>query len=432
MNANNRTMNCPRCNQDIDITDLMYEQVAEQIKSKHTKELERVRLDSSALAEEKIEGIRADSRKWQGEQKQQSKEEIERVKKDAKADAEKDQSMAMKNKDDELKASHAKVQELSGIKAENERLNREHEENDKIRDFEYEKKYSKDMAKYREGVEKRETDRSASKLKEQDDKHDMERIKWDKSRQSQSALIEEMKRKQEQGSMQTQGEVQELAIEGWLRQTFPYDEIKEIKKGESGADTLQIVHTPTNRNCGTIYYESKNAKGFSKAWISKFKKDIQAKNADIGVLVTNVMPSDMPTFGNKEGIIICSFADFKALSAVLRDGIIRQNSMAISQENKGDKMAMLYDFITSNEYRLHVQAILDSYTEMELDLNQEKRAMTKIWAKREKHINGIIMTTSKISGAIEGIAGNAVLPIPQLELPADDDDLLEYNDSDHT
>ena len=144
------------------------------------------------------------------------------------------------------------------------------------------------------------------------------------------------------------------------------------------------------------------------------------------------MPSDMPTFGNKEGIIICSFADFKALSAVLRDGIIRQNSMAISQENKGDKMAMLYDFITSNEYRLHVQAILDSYTEMELDLNQEKRAMTKIWAKREKHINGIIMTTSKISGAIEGIAGNAVLPIPQLELPADDDDLLEYNDSDHT
>src|SRR5690606_27252105 len=146
---------------------------------------------------------------------------------------------------------------------------------------------------------------------------------------------------------QLQGEVMELAIEEYLSKTFPLDTIDEIKKGATGADCVQIVNTREEQNCGTIYYESKRTKAFQPTWIEKFKNDIRTKKADIGVLVTEVMPSDMDRMGMKEGVWICTFEEFKGLSAVLRQSIIQLNQAVQSQENKGDKMSMLYDFLTS-------------------------------------------------------------------------------------
>jgi hypothetical protein len=225
--------------------------------------------------------------------------------------------------------------------------------------------------------------------------------------------------------MQLQGEVQELAIEEWLADNFPLDSISEIKKGARGADCLQTVNTREQQNCGTIYYESKRTKDFQPAWIEKFKNDIRDKNANIGVLVTEVMPKEMKRMGLKDGIWICTFEEFKALSNVLRQSVIKLSNAIIAQENKGDKMAMLYDFLTSNEFKLQMEGIVEGFTQMNADLQKEKNAMKRIWKQREKQIEKVIDNTINMYGSIKGIAGNAIQSIHTLELPGSEDLLSE-------
>jgi hypothetical protein len=226
-----------------------------------------------------------------------------------------------------------------------------------------------------------------------------------------------MKRKQEQGSMQLQGEVQELAIEEFLAANFPLDTIDEIKKGARGGDCIQTVHTRTQQNCGTIYYESKRTKDFQPSWIEKFKADIRDRGSNIGVLVTEVMPSEMERMGLKDGIWICTFEEFKGLSTVLRESIIQLSTALVSQENKGDKMHLLYDFLTSNTFRMQVEAIVEGFSQMKADLESEKRSMQRIWKQREKQIEKVIVNTIDMYGSIKGIAGNAVQEVKALELP---------------
>ena len=229
-----------------------------------------------------------------------------------------------------------------------------------------------------------------------------------------------MKRKQEQGSMQLQGEVQELAIEEWLAVQFPLDTIDEIKKGARGGDCIQIVNTRTNQNCGTIYYESKRTKDFQPTWIDKFKTDIREKGANIGVLVTEVMPSDMDRMGLKNGIWICNYEEFKGLSGVLRESIIQVNNALSSQENKGDKMHMLYDYLTSNSFHMQIEAIVEGFSSMKSGLDSEKRAMQRIWKEREKQIDKVITNTIDMHASIRGIAGNAIQAVKALELPGEE------------
>lgn len=227
--------------------------------------------------------------------------------------------------------------------------------------------------------------------------------------------------------MQTQGEVQELAIEEWLAEKFPLDTIQEIKKGERGADCIQIVHTRARQNCGSIYYESKRTKHFQASWIEKFKADIQDRGANIGVLVTEAMPQDMRRLGLMEGIWVCSFEEFKGLCTVLRESVIHISTAVITQENKGDKMGMLYDYLTGKEFQLQIEAIVEGFTQMKSDLESEQRAMRSIWKKREKQIEKVLLNTTGMYGSIKGIAGNAFHSIPALELHADDDHAtLEY------
>jgi len=204
-----------------------------------------------------------------------------------------------------------------------------------------------------------------------------------------------------------------------VAKTFPLDTIGEIKKGANGADCVQTVNTMNRQNCGSILYESKRTKSFQPAWIEKFKTDLRAKKATIGVLVTQVMPTDMKRMGQKSGIWICTFEEFKGLSKVLRESIIQLDTALITQDNKGDKMGMLYDFLTGSEFRMQVEAIVSGFTEMETDLIKEKRAMQKIWSQRQKQIDKVIGSTIGMYGSIKGIAGNAIEDIPLLELGED-------------
>jgi len=237
--------------------------------------------------------------------------------------------------------------------------------------------------------------------------------------------IDEMKRKAEQGSMQLQGEVQELFLEDLLKTSYPFDLIEEVGKGVRGADIIQTVRNNHGRDCGTIIYEAKNTKAFSELWIDKLKGDLRSQKASLAVLVTSVMPKDMPTFGIKEGIWICTFEQIKGLSLVLRDGLIKVTEAKGAEENRGEKMQMLYSYLTGHEFRQQIEAIVEAFSSMQSALHKEKIAMNKIWKEREKQIDKVIESTTGLYGSIRGIAGSAVGEIKALELDSDEELLLE-------
>jgi hypothetical protein len=215
--------------------------------------------------------------------------------------------------------------------------------------------------------------------------------------------------------MQLQGEVMELAIEEWLKNKFPLDLIQEVKKGAQGADCLQIINTRGSENCGSIYYESKRTKSFQPAWIEKFKNDIREKKANIGVLVTEAMPSGMKRMGMVDGVYVCSFEEFKGLSVVLRQSVIQLSNAMSTNENKGDKMTLLYEFLTSVEFKLQIEGIVEGFTTMQQDLVKEKNSIKRIWKQREKQIEKVVNNTIDMYGSIKGIAGNSIPSVELLE-----------------
>ena len=337
------------------------------------------------------------------------KEERQIIEKQLKTKITEEQSEQVADMQKELREQSEKLKELSRSRAEIERLKREKDELKESVMAEAERTLNQKLIEEKDKIRKIEQDRNELAFKE-----------LYKQLEDQKRLTEEMKRKQEQGSMQLQGEVQELAIEEWLASSFPLDTIEEIKKGARGGDCIQTVNTRIRQNCGTIYYESKRTKDFQPSWIEKFKNDIRDKGADIGVLVTEVLPSDLSRMGLKEGIWICTYEEFKGLCRVLRESIIQISNVMVSQENKGDKMVLLYDFLTSNTFHMQVEAIVEGFTHMRMDLETEKRAMQKIWKVREKQLEKVMTNTIDMHSSIKGIAGSAIQDINQLDMPYTD------------
>ncbi len=412
---------CPNCGAEIDVNDILKHQLEESIKKEYQEKL----LASQKDIQEKNTLLEKEKEEFEAKKKKENELFQERL---AKITREKTQeieiSLKRKIEDEnkerislyekELAEKSEKLQELNKMQAEIFKLNREKEEMRTAIEAETQKKLTEMLTLEREKIRKQEDKKNELKIKD-----------LLKQLEDQKRLTEEMKRKQELGSMQLQGEVQELAIEEWLAQNFPLDTISEIKKGARGADCLQIVNTRDIQNCGSIYYESKRTKDFQPTWIEKFKNDIREKKANIGVLVTEVMPPDMNRMGMKDGIWVCTFEEFKGLSAVLRHSVIQFNSILKSQENKGDKMEMLYDFLTGNEFKLRVEGIVEGFSQMQEDLAREKRLMMKSWSQREKQIDKVIENTISMYGSIKGIAGNAIQNIKALELDSENELELE-------
>jgi hypothetical protein len=405
-------INCPNCGTPIDVQDILAHQVEEQIKLKYqsalAEEKKKYDLQQAALVREKEDFDNKKKREnelFQERLDQKVKEErklLEEKLKQKMLDEQKEQFEMLQK---ELKEKSAQIQELNKSKAEIEKLKREKDEMKSMIEAEAAKRLNAQIVEEKEKIRKAEEEKNELRFKE-----------LMKQLEDQKRLTEEMKRKQEQGSMQLQGEVQELAIEEWLMSKFPLDTIEEIKKGARGGDCVQIVNTRDRQNCGIIYYESKRTKEFQPSWIEKFKTDIRVKNAGIGVLVTEAMPPGMDRMGLKDGVWVCSFEEFKGLSAVLRESIIQLNSAIASQENKGDKMHMLYDFLTSNTFRMQVEAIVEGFTQMKADLEKEKNSMTRIWKQREKQIEKVTQNTIDMYASIRGIAGSAVQEVKLLNL----------------
>jgi len=419
MTQENHHVNCPNCGFEIDVNEILAEQVEDQLEKKFQKQLadslEKERAKTKAI-ESKVQAERKElAKKEEAYQDKldaaisaKVKEEKTKLETKLKKKIADEQAEVLKSLQNDLEEQSKKVQELNKAKAEVLTLKREKDSLKETLQLEAEKKISEQLVVEREKIQKIETEKAQFKILEQE-----------KVNQQLTEKINELKRKAEQGSMQLQGEVQELAIEEWLATSFPYDEITEIKKGANGADCVQTVNTVNRQNCGSILYESKRTKSFQPAWIEKFKTDLRNKKADIGVLVTQVMPSDMDRMGLKSGIWICTFEEFKSLSMILRESVINLSAALIVQENKGDKMGLIYDYVTGNEFQMQIEVIVSGFAQLQDDLNKEKRAMQKIWSQREKQIDKIINSTINMHGSIKGIAGNAVQDIPLLELGDD-------------
>jgi len=248
---------------------------------------------------------------------------------------------------------------------------------------------------------------------------DLRQKELEKQLDEQKKIIETLQRKSVQGSMQLQGEVQELAIEEYLKAEYPMDEIEEVRKGSRGADCIHRVHTRLINHAGTIYYESKRTKDFQVSWIDKLKEDMRLVGADLGVLITQTMPKDMPYMGERQGVWICSYDDFKAMVGILRHGLIGVAMALRSQENKTDKLNLLYTYLTGNDFKMQIEAIVEGFNQMQDDLQKEKIAMYRIWAQREKVIDKVLQNTAQFYGNVKGIAGNAIPRISVLDLPGE-------------
>lgn len=406
-------ISCPRCGEPIDVQDILAHQLEDEIKLKY----ERAAQVEKQLLKEREDAFRQSLEDFEEKKKRENElfqERLDKQLKEKQAESElkirarlqEEQSEQFKLMQQELNEKSEQLKELNRSKAEIARLMREREELKEVALAEAQLQLNQALTTEKDKIRKSEEEKNELRIRE-----------LQKKLEDQMKLTEEMRRKQEQGSMQMQGEVQELAIEEWLMTHFPLDTIDEIKKGARGGDCIQVVHTRSKQNCGRIYYESKRTKDFQTGWIEKFKADMREKEADIGVLVTEAMPQSMDRVGQIDGVWVCTYEEFKGLAAVLRESVIQVSTALSSQENKGDKMVMLYDYLSSTTFRMQVEAIVEGFSSMKIALESEKRSMQRIWKEREKQIDKVTTNTIDMYGSIKGIAGSAIQSVKALELP---------------
>ena len=228
--------------------------------------------------------------------------------------------------------------------------------------------------------------------------------------------LEEARRKAEQGSMQTQGEVQEIALEQLLTDLFKFDSIQEVPKGQNGADTIHLVRSQYGKECGIIVYESKRTKNFSEGWITKLKEDMREHGANHGILVTEVMPKDMPTFGLRSGIWICTFKEVAGLAGAIRQICITEANIKATEFNRAEKIQALYNYLMSNEFKQRVEAIIETSAEMRQIIDKQRKSMLASWSKLNNSVDQMRFLVSDIVGSIDGISGNALGPVRGLVL----------------
>lgn len=401
----NSTIQCPKCKHEFQANEALNHQLQhlltkerEELQQEFDKKDNLLRKHQAKIKQEKME-LETTVNKMLAEREKEMRVQLkEKVKgeyaheiSELQKEVEEKQQMVNKAKDKELELA---------------RLQRKFAEQEKA----YELKMERQLLEERIKLEGLISDREQQK-------HEMKFAEKDKQLNDLKKQLDEMKRKAEQGSMQLQGEVQELAIEECLRELFPIDEISEVAKGQRGGDTVQEVMDKTGRSCGKILYESKRTKNFNSTWIDKLKQDQQRENAQVAVLVTEEMPEGMGAFGWIDSICICKFSTLPIVASLMRDKIIELFCLKEVNTNRADKMALLYNYLTGTEFRIHIEEIIQGFESMKDGIEKEKRAFERIWKEREKQLMRVIQNTSQMYGSLKGIAGNALPVVEVLELP---------------
>ena len=404
-------MNCPNCGSVFNVDELLVSQFEESIK----KDLKAELKDKEAeLNNEKTElkkltiQLAKEKEELEISVQEKIKSQLllkeESLKEAIRKEINNEKSLQLQDLESELIKKSAQLKDLNGTKAQLERLRREMEEAETRIVLEKEKEFSERLEQARNSIKEQTQQESFLKIKER------EKVIEDLKNK-----LDEAKRQAEQGSMQLQGQIQELEIIELLREFHPYDEITQSKTGTNAADVLQVVRTQSGSECGKIYYESKRTKAWSNEWVSKFKQDNITTKADILVLVTNALPKDIQRYGIIDGVWICSFNDVKELSLVLRFGLLKLQQVAITQHGKESKMESLYRYLTSEDFKNVFESILEGFKTLQDSHNSEKLKMQRLWKEREKVLEKILSNSVEFYGSIKGIAGAAIPEFKSLE-----------------
>ena len=378
----NDTITCPHCKKKFPLDQAMTHEIKEQLEVETNKKLE-----------DEKKRLNDETRNWREGQlaklKVKAKEEME---------------MQLKDKSNELEELRNQKKALQEQMLELNKLIRQIKQESDNRRIEMEKKLMASQEKIRE-EEKRKSDEE-NKLKILDK---------DKKLGDALKMVEEYKRKLEQGSQQSQGEVMEDELKKILGTEFPYDFISDVPKGIRGADLIQTVKNNAGKECGTILWESKRTKAWTEGWISKLKQDQREIKAELAIIVTQVMPQGIRNFGLKDGIWVVDYKTVIGAAISLRNNLIEVFGVRSANRGKEEKKEILWNYLTSIEFKQRVEAIYESYSGLAQELQKEKDWFTHKWAKEEKNISLIKDNLLGMHGDLEGIVGKTLPELEQLK-----------------
>lgn len=397
-----QTIKCPKCGTEIELTEALTSQLETSIRIKYEAE--------AAKKSQEFEREKQGLKKQQEELEKQRQSIDERVAEQLKAERKKiaeqerakilaEQAEQTKALEQELEERRKQLAEANKKELELRKQQQKLEEEKAAIELTVQRQIDAERKKIFEEAGQKAAEEQQFKMREKDDL-----IK------SMQVQIENLKRRAEVGSQEAQGEAMEGALHDMLQQTFPFDRIEEVKKGQRGADVIQVVRNTAGKECGKILWESKYTKDFQKAWIEKLKKDQQEEGAEIAIIVTMAMPKEIKNFGPLENIWITNFASGMGLSAAFRMGLINAAREKALTDNRETLKDIIYKYVTGQEFALQIRALAEAFIRMQLDLNKEKRAMERIWKSREKQIETVLSNVSGIRGSLEGYIGQKILP----------------------
>ena len=404
MTKETSVISCPKCGAEINVSEILYQQVEEQIRGdfetrnanrqrEYDKKIREIEDEKAAIAKQR------ETMQHEVDSAVQLKLKSERtqIEKKLRAEIEDEKSEQVKTLEHELQQKSEQVRELNKTKADVARLQREKTELKEQIEAEAEKKFSDLLAQEREKIKITEKEKNQTEMQ-----------KREKLIDDLNKRLEDAQTKLEQGSNKLAGEVKEIELREFLKSAFPIDEIKDVPSGVTGADIIQIVRNNLGQPSGTILYERKQTLKFDDKWILKLKEDGRTSKSDICVIVTKAMPKGNEDTHFREGVWICTFNDVKIITALLRDGLIKQYSALASQSDKGTKMEMLYNYLISNDFENHILGILEAFRSMDRSLEKEREDAIRKFAEREAHIFKAKQSVLNFKGRIEGIASDSL------------------------
>jgi len=404
------TIICPKCKYEIEVTEVLSSQLRDQIRKEYEADLRKKEQEFQAKAEDlrrREQAIEASKQTIDAEVQARLAKERVRVDQDALAKAREAVALDLKDRDSQLADAKTRLQQAQQAELDLRTKTRELEEQKREFELTLARKLDEERQQIRDAAKKEATEERALKEAEKD------KLVDDLRKQ-----IGELQRKSEQGSQQAQGEVMELELEDLLRRHFPYDDIVPVPKGVHGGDVLQHVHDPGGCLCGTILWESKRTKAWSDGWLPKLRDDQRAAKAQLAVLASIEMPKGITTFASVDGVWVTTRPCLLGLASALRAGLIEVASAKRALDGRQGKMEILYHYLSGPECRHRVEGIVEAFATLRDDLEAEKRATQKLWAKREKQLERAVANTAGFYGDLSGIIGASLPQIEKLEFPA--------------
>jgi hypothetical protein len=333
----------------------------------------------------------------------QVSQEKEKLELQAKKKAEEAVSVEVKDMQAQLRESQVKLEKAELAELDMRKRERELEQKEKSIELET----SRRMATERQKVQ----EETAKTIEEE---HRLKDAEKDKKLQDAIKANEELRRKLQQGSQQTQGEVLELELEDLIKTSFPSDMIEPVPKGINGADVIQRVYDKRGESCGIIVWESKHTKAWSDGWVQKLKDDLRLVKGDVAILVSESLPKDMKNFGMFNGIWVASPQCALGLAMAIRNQLVEVCMTKLAAVGKNEKMEILYRYLSGSEFKQRVEAIVEAFVDMQKDLQTERRTSELRWSKREKQIQKVIANTAGMYGDFQGLIGSSLQTIPAL------------------